>query len=714
MRVLLIAPPWLDIYGNYRAAAKLGCVAPPLGFAYLGGAVEAIGSECRIVDMEMEGLDAKGLMTTIREYNPDLIGITATTPVFKNAAILAGMIKKNFPDIALGIGGVHSTVIGKAILEECEYFDFQVVGEGEFTMQETIKAIEAGAGSLEGIKGIIFRKNGKVIENPRRSFIQDLDSIPMPARNLFKTDLYRHTVPGKKSVVYASVFTSRGCPFQCLFCSQHTMYGRHVRWHGIERVIAELKQITQDFGVRHIIFMDETLTLDKARLRGICQAIKDADLKFTWEGWTHASTIDEDIIGVMKDAGLIRLSFGIESGDPEILKGIKKGVTLGQIKNAYKLAFHAGIETRGSAMLGHPNETRETAWQTIKFCRNIKECQQLFLNIACPYPGTELYEYARSGKGGMKLLSTDYSKYTRYGDPVISVNNLSPKDLKRLQTIGLVYFYLTPKRIWHNVIRRAGFRAGLVNVLAFLKGVLSSLFGGKKIRAGQKAASVETEEWDAFWEKRKEKLLGRLLVWFRRRFVTTTLAHYIQRNTHKGTLIEAGCGSGETTLQVASRRGDRVVLVDKSPQALALAKRLARQYGIDVRFVECDIAELSAHIRPARENIAYNIGVIEHFRDPSSILCEMARVSGHYAIAVIPERSMFWLVFIQISRLLRLVPPDFFIRFFDQKQLSSLIIDAGLKVQWVRRVRIFGLISYLGVCYTPAGTEERKSPLSKV
>lgn len=212
--------------------------------------------------------------------------------------------------------------------------------------------------------------------------------------------------------------------------------------------------------------------------------------------------------------------------------------------------------------------------------------------------------------------------------------------------------------------------------------------------------TVENREWDLFWRKRKQRLLGRLLVWFRQRFVTATLAKYIYRNTNKGTLIEAGCGSGEITLQVAARRGDHVVLVDQSSQALALAKYLAQQYRIEARIIKCDIAELSVHVRPARENIVYNIGVIEHFRDPSDILREMARVSGSYAIAVIPEHSVFWLLFFRISRFLGLTPPGFFVRFYSRKQLFSLVTGAGLKVQWLRGVRIFGLIPYLGVCYT--------------
>lgn len=123
IRTLLVAPPWLDIYGNYQAAAKLGCVSHPLGLAYVGGAILEMGGDCRIVDMESEGVNAEGLLRIIREYRPHLIGLSATTPVYKNAALLADAIKKRFPDILLGIGGVHSTIMGAAVLDECRSLD---------------------------------------------------------------------------------------------------------------------------------------------------------------------------------------------------------------------------------------------------------------------------------------------------------------------------------------------------------------------------------------------------------------------------------------------------------------------------------------------------------------------------------------------------------------------------------------------------------------
>ena len=478
-RTLFVAPPWLDLYGNYQAAAKLGCVSHPLGLAYLGGAILQAGGDCRIVDMESEAVGVDGLLSVIADYQPHFIGLSATTPVFKNAVQLAEAVKKRYPDIPLGLGGVHSTIVGKEALQDGPAFDFVVRGEAEHTVVEVCRALQAGR-TLEGVAGVSYRRNGEIVENPRNPLIENLDDLPMPARHLLKADLYQHSLPGRGFVRYANLFTSRGCPFQCIFCSQHTMHGRKVRFHGVQRVIAELRDIVEGQGVQHVIMMDETLTLKRDRTLELCQAIRDAGLNFTWEGWTHASTIDEEMLSCMKAAGLIRISFGIESGDPVILKRIKKSVTLDQIREAYRIAARVGLETRGSAMLGHPGETRKTAWRTIKFVRSIRECQQLYLNIACPYPGTELFECAVNGQEGMTLLTQDYACYKRYGKPVISVNDLDPKALQRIQTLGLLAFYLTPRRIWYNVVARAGIRAGLRNGWAFFKGVVSSLLRGRQ------------------------------------------------------------------------------------------------------------------------------------------------------------------------------------------------------------------------------------------
>jgi radical SAM superfamily enzyme YgiQ (UPF0313 family) len=244
------------------------------------------------------------------------------------------------------------------------------------------------------------------------------------------------------------------------------MYGRVVRFRTPSKVVDEIQDIVDKTPARHIIFCDDTLTLKRAHILGICDEIIKRNIKITFEGWTRANTIDEEILSKMKEAGLVRVSFGIESGDPELLKIIKKGVTLEEVKKAYKIAKKLRLETRGSVMIGHPGETKETVWRTINFIRNLKELDHPYLNVAMPYPGTQLREMALRSEHGIKLLSRNYTDLRRYDNAVMEINDLTPGELIKLQRRGLLLAYITPHRIWYN-LTRAGFKSGLSNGLAF-------------------------------------------------------------------------------------------------------------------------------------------------------------------------------------------------------------------------------------------------------
>lgn len=264
--------------------------------------------------------------------------------------------------------------------------------------------------------------------------------------------------------------TSRGCPFKCIFCSQGKTFGTKVRFRSAKSVIDEIEDIVNNYGIKHFAFIDDTLTLNNERVKQICNGILERSLDVTWEGWTRANTLNESLLRLMKKAGFVRISFGIESGNENILKIIKKGVNLKELENAYKLAKKVGLETRGSVMIGHPFETKETVKDTFRYIKKLKYCDQIFLNISTPYPGTELYEMAKSGKGGLKLLTEDFSKYIRYGSSVIEVNDLTKEDLIKSQRKGLLMFYLTPRRIFYN-LKRAGLKAALNNSFAFIRSI---------------------------------------------------------------------------------------------------------------------------------------------------------------------------------------------------------------------------------------------------
>ncbi len=472
MRICFIHPPWGDVYSQFKDAAKLGNSYPPLGLCYLAAMIrrERPSDVVRIIDMEIEGVSLQDLLKEMDEFRPDLVGIVATSPIFNAAYTIAGSIKQRF-GIPVVCGGPHPTVMPRETLEENLVIDYVIAGEGEATIVGLLDFIEGKRNP--DIPGLWRRgKDGNVLAPRPRELNATLDNLPLPARDLLPLKNYLWSVPGKKGFVkFTTIMTYRGCPFQCIFCSARAVFGGKVRKRSVNLVLDEMEQVVHDFDIKHFSFIDDTLTLNRNHITEISQGIIDRKLGITWEGFTRANLVDQEILDQMAKAGLVRISFGIESGDPEMLKRIKKGITLKDVPMAFSMAKKAGLETKGSAILGFPYETRETVKKTIDFLYSLKDCDQVYLNICTPYPGSELWDMALRGEGGMELLTKDFSQYKRYGNPVIRVNDIEPDDLVQFQRKGMRKFYLTPRRIWYN-LKRSGFSAGITNSLAFARGVI--------------------------------------------------------------------------------------------------------------------------------------------------------------------------------------------------------------------------------------------------
>ena len=471
MKILFISPPWGDVYGNYTSAAKIGNAYPPLGLCYLAAVLKDEGHTSRIIDAETEEKNLPEMVRDIEAYAPDIIGISAVSPLFGSVKHMAKIFKEHFPSIPIVIGGPHCTAVGEECLDQSSDIDYCLAGEAESAIIGFMDFLE-GKITRDDVRGLMYRDEGGTInKNPLADLIRDLDSIPIPLRDKLKLDKYTWSVPGKGIVKFTTIMTSRGCPFNCVFCSAHTIFGKKVRTRLISKVLDELEFLVAERDIRHFAFIDDTLTLDHGRVKELCDGIRERNLDITWEGWTRANTVDYDILKMMKDAGFVRVSFGIESADETVSKIIQKGVPLEAYTNAYRDAKKAGLETRASIILGNPGETRETAMKTLNFVKRLKGCDQVYINIATPYPATTLYEMAKTGQYGMKLLTNNLAEYKRYGDAVIEVNDLKREDLVELQRKGFMMFYFRPGRIWYN-FKRAGLMAFLKNALAFFKSVI--------------------------------------------------------------------------------------------------------------------------------------------------------------------------------------------------------------------------------------------------
>jgi anaerobic magnesium-protoporphyrin IX monomethyl ester cyclase len=459
----LVYPPAIDVYGRFKPAAKMAAQPQmPLGILYIGAVLEQRGHHVAVIDGDIDQMGPLEIVAYANQWKPDIVGVSANTPIYPMARRILNQLKKECPHIITVLGGYHLTALPEQTMAESSV-DFGVYGEGEQTIVELAAALERGMG-VETVRGILYRSDGGVRMTPSRPPVQDLDTLPFPARHLLRYQEYIWSVPGRGLLPVTSIVTQRGCPYRCTFCAVRIMFPT-VRYRRVERIVDELEHIVSELGIRHVQFSDDTLTLRADKMVAMCDEIRRRKLKFTWEGYTRADRISKGLLENMKDAGLVRISFGVESGNQRILDAIGKGTTLEQYRQAYAWCDELGLETRCSVMLGNPFETRQTVQETVDFICSLN-VYQAYINITTPYPGTPLLEMARQGYGGLRLLTEDWSEYRRYGNAVMEMNDLTRRDLVRLQKSAYLSFYLRPHIIWKN-LKRAGWRAAMENATAF-------------------------------------------------------------------------------------------------------------------------------------------------------------------------------------------------------------------------------------------------------
>lgn len=449
MRIVLINPAWTKVFGVFSKIGYQASSFPPLGLCYLASLARQNGHDVKLIDAEIERMDMSQIVKEAVSFSPDVIGMTATTPVFHIAKELAGELKK-ITNAPILIGGRHVSYYKEKILDE--NFDFVFIGEGEKSFIQFLDCLERKK-DLASVKGIAFKIAGKDLFTGDPEQFTNLDELPFPARDLLPMDKYVTNTVYHGRLNYTTIFMSRGCPFQCVYCAAPKLSGTSVRWFSLSHVMKEIEDVMHNSNVRHFYFFDDTLTLDRKYILDFCKEIDRRKLRFTWEGCTRTNLIDEDLIAAMAGAGLIRISFGLESADPEVRKIIKKEIPLETVEKAHKITARYNVETIDSSMLGLPGETQEKVWKTVNFIRNARSIQHSTFSIAMPYPGTEFYDMAKKGEHGLRLHTEDFSKYQRYDSAVLTVNDMEPSDIIMLQKLGLLKIYIAPFRI-KQIIRR--------------------------------------------------------------------------------------------------------------------------------------------------------------------------------------------------------------------------------------------------------------------
>jgi anaerobic magnesium-protoporphyrin IX monomethyl ester cyclase len=426
MKITLVNPPYPQSVHSHPPFI-------PLGIAYLGAVAEKAGHEVSVIDCQAEKLTYETFRSRIASTPSDIIGVTATTLLYKSAMKLITIAKQAQPKAVTVLGGSHGTFWDENALKEYPSLDLVVRREGELTFLELLDKLQNNA-SLSSVLGITYRNGDAIARNPDRPFIEDLDSIPFPAHHLLPLENLKHN--GK---ILFPLVSSRGCVYWCDFCSTVRMFGRGYRMRSPKNVVDEMQLVHDKYGVNQVTFYDDAFTVDRNRVLKICEELHSRNLHMIWDCGTRVDMVDRELMKIMKAAGCIAVWLGVESGSEVMLRKMNKRIKLDQTRLAYKTAHEVGLMTIANVVLGFPGETEQSARETIRFVKEL-DPDDVGFYVATPYPGTPMYDQVKE-KGWLRI--TDFDKYDTAG-PTFETPWLSMEKISELRFKAYQQFYLRP------------------------------------------------------------------------------------------------------------------------------------------------------------------------------------------------------------------------------------------------------------------------------
>ena len=442
---------------------------PPLGLGYLAAVLEKNHYQVDVVDCQASRLSYEEFRNEVGKRQPNIVGITSTTRLYKSALQVVRIAKEACPSCLTILGGSHATFWDENALQECPHLDVVVRKEGEYTLLEIVQLLEADK-SFHDVIGTTCRKGSQIVRNPDRPYIENLDELPFPARHLWDLESLRRV----EDIFYLA--TSRGCVYWCEFCAAVRMFGRKYRMRSVKNVADELEFLYKTYGATQFTFCDDAFTVDQARTEELCDEIRKRDLKIIWNCGTRVDMVTKELLLKMKEAGCVSVWFGVESGVQQVLDEMRKGISTEQTIRAVGWVRELGLKPVPNVLLGFPGETKETAWKTIKFAEKISPDEVAFYNIATPYPGTPMYDLVK--KNGW-LRITDFDLYDAT-TPIFETPTLSMKELGELYEKAFRSFYLRPTYVLRMFIKRGryGFTASRI-AFSYLCKAIKSKFKSK-------------------------------------------------------------------------------------------------------------------------------------------------------------------------------------------------------------------------------------------
>lgn len=416
MRILLLQAP----VAQSSSHSKL---SPPLGLAYVAAHLEEAGHYVELIDLNVSGFDPLRVRASLKRVKPQVVGISSHTETYPNAVRLAEVVKEFDPQIPVMIGGPHASIVPLDVLSE-PCIDYVVVGEGEQTAVELVRAIETGATSegLSAIAGLGYTVAGEAVINAARDPLRP-DEIGLPARHLLSLEFYKDA--------YNVLAARGGCPYKCPFCSASYIWGGRRRPRPVEDIMAEVESVVSAYGATHVSFVDDIFTLHRDWLDGLLTLLESRPAGLTWGCATRVNLVDEQLLNRMAEVGCTGIQYGIESGAQSILDSVKS-IEKKDALAAVEWAAAAGITANCSFMIPFPEDTVETLAETAEFMKVIQEAGgKLLMSYTTPYPGTMFAE--KADELGLKILTDDWTKFDAK-HVVMETKHLSARDIEEAAT----------------------------------------------------------------------------------------------------------------------------------------------------------------------------------------------------------------------------------------------------------------------------------------
>lgn len=460
---------------------------PPVSLLTVAGVFESQGVETQIIDQDAEKLRYQQIVEKLNAFSPDLIGFTLTTYNFRDVLPWINAIKRD-TGIPIIVGGPHVHLYPYETMSH-DAIDYAIIGEAEIPLVDFISAFKNNR-KFSGIKSIAYReKNGDVVVERTRQIVDDLNELPFPPLHLIKNENYANILTRRHN--FTAMLSARGCPYRCTFCDQKVPPYRR---RSAENFVAEIKRNYEMFGIREFDVYDSTFTADRKRVRKICELIDQENLDVGWTIRSRVDSVNEKVLDALKLGGVHTIFYGIESSNPELLKIMKKQISIKRIEETLAYTKSLGIDNLGYFMFGFPGETQQTITDTIDFALSQPLDYAQFSTLV-PMPETEIYDYYLE-----RGMEDHWSYATRYPEDntqidLIEVGGISREDMQNYTDLANQKFYLRPRIIWGKLKRVRS----LENFKRLSRGagmVMKSWVADQIPRSHSSTSSLDRNKWN--------------------------------------------------------------------------------------------------------------------------------------------------------------------------------------------------------------------------